>query len=245
MADENPGGDSFVVLELFTSQGCSSCPPADVLLREIAERAQREKLPFYPLSFHVDYWNSLGWTDPYSGKGATERQYEYSKALKTGRVYTPQLIVNGAEGFVGSNRSEMERAIRIFRSRKNSSSLRIRLEEKTPHKLTVNYNVSNPEKNVLLRIAVVERLAKNYVPRGENSGSTLSHSNVVRAFHSAAVTPSGNGSLELAVPANIAPGNFLIVAFLQNPSSMTISAAASLTPLILRLPRESRLPPQD
>ena len=91
------------VVELFTSQGCSSCPPADALLRKIHEYAEENKLPVYVLSFHVDYWNRLGWTDPYSDPTYTQRQRAYARHFGTDRVYTPQMIVGGEREFVGSN----------------------------------------------------------------------------------------------------------------------------------------------
>ncbi len=91
----------IVVLELFTSQGCSSCPPADALL---AEYAAAHNIHIVPLSFHVDYWNRLGWTDPFSNKVYSERQQWYSEHLPKGSIYTPQLIVNGRGEAVGNNR---------------------------------------------------------------------------------------------------------------------------------------------
>src|SRR5271154_2289788 len=95
-----------VVLELFTSQGCSSCPPADALLKKLsAENSQ-----LLPLSFHVDYWNYLGWKDPYSSPANTDRQRGYASALD-GQVYTPELVVNGAVGVVGSDEGSVRNAI--------------------------------------------------------------------------------------------------------------------------------------
>lgn len=84
----------FAVVELFTSQGCSSCPPADAQLARLTERAEKTKENIIALSFHVDYWNRLGWEDPYSNKAYSNRQYRYSGYL-SGRVYTPQMVVNG------------------------------------------------------------------------------------------------------------------------------------------------------
>lgn len=97
-----------IVVELFTSQGCSSCPPADRLLTELAGR-ERER-PVIALAFHVDYWNDLGWRDPFSSASATARQEAYARALGRG-LYTPQLVVNGRAHAVGSRRGEVERAL--------------------------------------------------------------------------------------------------------------------------------------
>ena len=102
---DNETGTPFAVVELFTSEGCSSCPPADNLLGEIVKDAQKGQQRVYCLSFHVDYWNSLGWRDPYSDPAFSRRQREYARAFESVQVYTPQMVVNGSTGFVGSDRT--------------------------------------------------------------------------------------------------------------------------------------------
>src|SRR5438445_2521237 len=93
-----------VVIELFTSQGCSSCPVADKNLAEIIEKAETNGQQVYGLSFHVDYWNDIGWKDPYSKAEFTERQKKYASIRSFENIYTPQMIVNGETEFVGSDR---------------------------------------------------------------------------------------------------------------------------------------------
>ena len=104
-----PVGGGPLVLELFTSQGCSSCPPADKLVSELA--ATKGGRVLAPLSFHVDYWNGLGWADPYSSAAWTQRQHGYAYALGDKSVYTPELVVGGAAGMVGSWRDRITTAI--------------------------------------------------------------------------------------------------------------------------------------
>src|SRR5438477_10316699 len=103
-------GERPIVVELFTSEGCSSCPPADVLLAELARRPD-----VLALSFHVDYWDRLGWKDPFSSRAATDRQNRYAKLLALHTVYTPQIVVDGKWEAVGSDRADVERALDLAR----------------------------------------------------------------------------------------------------------------------------------
>ena len=97
--------DAVVVLELFTSQGCSSCPSADVLLEKVSNEFANKNV--YTLSYHVDYWNYIGWTDPFSKKEFTQKQRDYAQKFRDNQIYTPAVVVNGKEHFVGSDRSKM------------------------------------------------------------------------------------------------------------------------------------------
>ncbi len=100
----------FAVVELFTSEGCSSCPPADELVARIQKEYKDQ--PVYILAFHVDYWNRLGWRDVFSNAGYSARQSEYAKYLNLPQVYTPQIVVNGKKEFVGSEEGTLRDAIK-------------------------------------------------------------------------------------------------------------------------------------
>src|SRR6266849_11010084 len=112
-----------IVVELFTSEGCSSCPPADALLAELAGRPD-----VLALSFHVDYWDRLGWKDPFSSREATERQNRYATLLDLATVYTPQIVVDGKWQAVGSDRADVERALDLARRNRREGPVTLALD---------------------------------------------------------------------------------------------------------------------
>jgi len=224
MTLEKDTTNSFAVVELFTSQGCSSCPAADRLLSELIDKNDN----VLALSFHVSYWNYLGWKDPYSSEAFTNRQRAYSSAFRLGRVYTPQMIVNGKEEFVGSNRRQAENAIKSALDQASKHKIKLELNNKH-QQLDIKYNLEGSSKGYLINVALVERDVSNKVPRGENGGKTLHHDNVVRAFETTHANKSG--VLTLTIPNDINPANAAVIAFTQNAASWVISGAtkASLT----------------
>ena len=165
--------EGTVILELFTSQGCSSCPPADQILGKLAASGELGDRKIVPLSFHVDYWNDLGWADPYSQPAWTQRQHQYAAALGDTRVYTPELVVGGAAGMVGSNYVSITSAIA------KASHPALLATKAAWSKDAVEITVSAPA-NADVLVAVFENARSNKVPKGENSGETLAHRNVVR-----------------------------------------------------------------
>ncbi|MCB0334857.1 MAG: DUF1223 domain-containing protein [Bdellovibrionales bacterium] len=215
----------FAIVELFTSQGCSSCPPADEILQEIARMAQKEKLPIYTLSYHVNYWNRLGWTDPYSGKNATDRQYQYAqKVFGTQSVYTPQAIINGRYDVSGNDRRKLLNTIGQVRQQDTTTRIDLSKLTKTPDgTLTLRYKISGHLVGDELRVALVAARKTNFVPSGENAGRTLSHTNVVQRFTTQKLDASGVGSIMLA-------GDHAdtLIAFVQNPRNFRITSATQL-----------------
>ncbi|MEM6331019.1 MAG: DUF1223 domain-containing protein [Planctomycetota bacterium] len=232
----------FAVVELFTSQGCSSCPPADDLLVTIAELAEKKRLPVYALSMHVDYWNSLGWADPFSAARFTQRQQAYARVAGSRRVYTPQMIVNGdALGFTGSNRAAAGRAIRG--ALQGPPATRVTIDAAatdTPGAYRVSYRVANARPGDRLVACLVQDAPPQDVTRGENAGRRLSHVGVVRAMELQplelapnAAGRAASGRLTIAAPAGtdapaaLRAGTPLsIVAFVQDPRTMAIRGAA-------------------
>ena len=165
-----------VVVELFTSQGCSSCPPADAFLTDLA----RQRADVLPLAFHVTYWDYLGWKDPYSLDAATARQRAYARALGEEGVYTPQMVVDGKTGFVGSNRREGLSAIAAAAPKPVSVSV-----VRDGESLLITVGTGAGQARVLL--VGFDPAHETRIGRGENSGRTLVESNIVRSL-----TPLGS-----------------------------------------------------
>lgn len=203
-----------VVIELFTSQGCSSCPPAEALLEKLARAGQAEGRPIVALSFHVDYWNDLGWADPFATHAWTERQQQYSRALGEGRVYTPELVVGGAAGMVGSQGAKVARAIKAAPTQQQ-------LEAKA------RWSASNVEIDAVapegaeVWVAIWEDAATTKVTSGENSGELLLGTHVVRMLERVAGAGQ-QGTLAVALPSTWRAAG--AVAFAQRPDRRIIGS---------------------
>ena len=221
------GEDTYepvAVLELFTSQGCSSCPPADDNLGELAEQANQGLLNVIPLSFHVDYWNRLGWKDPYSQAAFSERQRWYGE--KFGRVYTPQVVVNGTDEFVGSRRDRPWKEVGAALDEAATTKVIIK-GEREGSKVNLHYAVEGQYQGSVLHVAITEKETSTEVPRGENGGRSLKNHQVVRVFHTLPEGFETRGHLSLPWPEGLNEGNAALVAYVQKASSGKITGASS------------------
>ena len=172
--------DPKVVLELFTSQGCSSCPSADAHLGELA--AKRDDV--VALSFHVDYWNYIGWEDRFATAETTTRQRDYGRALGIAYIYTPQLVIDGKRHVVGSNRRAVKEAIAVSKSSK-ARRVPVALSTSGSDRVTVKIGESNAYYGAAtIWLISVDRKHTTTVDAGENRGRTLVNYNVVRDFRS-------------------------------------------------------------
>jgi len=166
-------GERPVVVELFTSQGCSSCPPANAFLNEMSNR----RADVLPLAFHVTYWDRLGWKDPFSFEAATARQDRYGHRFGDGS-YTPEIVVDGSVGLVGSYRDEVNAAIeQAKRDRRTAADINM---GRVGEKVTIRIEAGTGSGKVLLIGFDHEHTTK--IARGENGGQTLTESNVVRSI---------------------------------------------------------------
>ncbi|HEX8107921.1 MAG TPA: DUF1223 domain-containing protein [Kofleriaceae bacterium] len=208
------GAEGPLVLELFTSQGCSSCPPADELLAKLARTGSLGDRALAPLSFHVDYWNDLGWADPYSSPAWTERQHQYARVLDD-RVYTPELVVGGAAGMVGSNLAAVTDAIQ----RAARPALLAATARWTADAVTVTTAAPGDAE---VWVAIWEDGTRTHVARGENAGETLMSERVVRHLERAAAAGQ-NASLAIRLdPAWHASG---AVVFAQRADRRIVASA--------------------
>ena len=220
-------GSGVAVVELFTSEGCSSCPPADRVLSNLVARAKAESLPVFPLSFHVDYWNYLGWRDRFSDASYSDRQRNYGPISAGGGTYTPQAVVNGEAECVGSDASRIDALIgsALKRAPRTQIALEARRGE---HGIEVSYRVSGETEARVINLALVEPRAETAVERGENAGERLGHVNVVRVFDSRPLSKGTTGSWSPAPSPDFQARRVGVVAYVEGVSQRDISGAAAL-----------------
>ena len=218
---------SFVILELFTSEGCSSCPPADRLLPQLASA----DVNIIPLSFHVDYWDRYGWKDPFSNASFTDRQRDYAKQFKLESIYTPQLVINGQYELVGSNKSVAETDIKKLLKETAPLQLIIDDVKRENDNLSVSCYAKGDLQNCDLVAAIVQKHAEVNVKAGENNGAKLSHTNVVRSFLK--FPAKEKTGFHIDVPPELVADNkqnWQLVIYAQRRDDLKITAAALYNP---------------
>ena len=205
--------ERLTVVELFTSQGCSSCPPADAILAELAATDPT----LLPLGMHITYWDRLGWKDPYSLQAATQRQRDASARLALSYIYTPQLVVNGQRQAVGSDRAAVRQAIAQARAEAGPPiDLAVAPD---PNGIRIKAGAGAGQGTLLL--VGFDRQHVTPVRAGENGGRTLTEVNVVRAL--APAGPWTGKPVDLALPR---PAGERVAALLQADDGRILAAAA-------------------
>jgi hypothetical protein len=215
-----------VLLELFTSEGCSSCPPADRLLEVLDQKQPVAGAELIVLSEHVDYWDRLGWRDPFSSPQYTARQQEYASKFSRDGVYTPQLVVDGRFGFVGSDGREATLAIqRAMREQK--IGIAISHVAHDGNHVTAHIESSASEQSTkgakaVLYLAVADNRAESHVTRGENGGRNLAHVGVARVLRQVGTIDLESTfakDVTLSIQPGALPNGMRLVAFIQDPRS--------------------------
>jgi hypothetical protein len=211
-----------VLLELFTSEGCSSCPPADRLLAELDEKQPLASADLIVLSEHVDYWDQLGWRDRFSSPQFTARQQNYSARYRFDGVYTPQLAIDGRYGVVGSDARAVMAAIGKA-SRETKVPVQVANSvRKANHIQTLISVDATAGRSGVLYVAIADSRADSQVARGENSGRQLSHVAVVRALQQMGPIEAGGPlqrTVSISIPADAGTRGLRVVAFLQDPKT--------------------------
>jgi hypothetical protein len=218
-----PAKDAFAVVELFTSEGCSSCPPADAVVATIQQ--EDKQLPVYVLCFHVDYWDRLGWKDAFSDAAWSDRQREYAHWLRLSQIYTPQVVVNGTKELVGSDAATLRRTIADHLQQPAAARLSLTDVRLAGSKVSWQAQAEGAPRDADLVVAVVEHNAVTQVEAGENHGKTLSHIQIVRSLGTSHPDAKGNVAGHLGWPAAMTPADGELIAFLQDPASGRILAA--------------------
>ncbi len=216
----------FALVELFTSEGCSSCPSADLFFSNLTTEVRQKNIPIYTLSFHVDYWNHLGWKDPFSQEVFSDRQRQYARIQNTDSIYTPQMIVNGTYAFSGQRGDLAKQAIDKVMSKPPKATINFEiLDQSDQNAIKLSYSIKGVPKETLLHIAIVERGLDTHITAGENAGQTLSQDNVVRNFRTFRINKL-QGKVNLEIPKLIVRKNASVIGYLQDPYSMGVLGAA-------------------
>jgi len=220
-ADERPP----IVVELFTSQGCNSCPPADAYFGELTKRPG-----LLTLAFHVDYWNYIGWDDPFARPWSSTRQKGYQKSLNERFVYTPQMVVNGAAQGIGSERGTIEELLRAAAASRPLPHPDLVLRRRQDGALIVDIGAGASPSSAPADIWLIgfDRMHHTQVLRGENEGQTLTDYHPVRFYRRIGAWPGW--SLELVVPASDAAalGEGEVAVLIQTAGLGPILAASVL-----------------
>jgi len=218
-----------VVVELFTSEGCSSCPPADALLMRLARSAPDVEV--IPLSEHVDYWNHLGWKDPFSASLFSARQQDYGRMFRLESVYTPQMVVNGEVQFLGSDRVRAEEEIRKAAQAPHAHAELSRLADDMV-RIKID-SVPEGVRSADMFLAITDTFLQTDVSNGENAGRHLQHTGVVRSLSSIGHLDTKKATAYTAdAKINLRPQwrspNLKLVVFVQDRATRKIVGAAAL-----------------
>jgi len=225
------GADRVPVLaELFTSEGCNSCPPADTLLEVMMQEQPIKGVYIIALSEHVTYWDNQGWKDPFDSPQFTARQQQYGNRFNLDSIFTPQLVIDGAAEFIGSDQKKIESGL-IAAAKTPKPALTV---DVTSDGSVINASASGPgltaEKDAELMFALTEDHLAVDVKRGENANRTLKHSGVVRILQSAGSVDATSKRVSFKLSPDWKRENLRVVSFVQSKKNRRIVSVASAKP---------------
>jgi len=215
--------DGFALIELFTSEGCSSCPAADEVLEDVQKKYSDKNV--LVVGYHVDYWNKLGWKDVFSDASFTQRQEYYSNIFHLNSIYTPQVVVNGKKEFIGSNKSKLISSIDEQLNERSAVSIKLNAVQNTEGKIDVHYSVEGVDaKKEQAILVLLQKMATHEIKKGENKGMTLHHINIVRNIF---YLPLIERTTSFTIPAGFSKEDFFVSGFIQDKKSGKIKAIQS------------------
>lgn len=207
------------VVELFTSQGCSSCPPADALLAAVQEQYGEDVIT---LSYHVDYWDYIGWKDPFATKEITQKQYAYATSFRSRQVYTPQAVINGNSHFTGSDQRKMNRALQS-NTLTDSNPIALGTIKNTGNTFFANYTIDNPSTAQSVTFVLTLKNRTTAIKRGENRNKTLTNHNIV--IDQVTLAVQQEGSIQLSKPSWVSPEDELAIVAYVTRDQVGITSA--------------------
>ncbi len=218
MGIANPANKGFAVVELFTSEGCSSCPSAEALMKDLSDKYKNQFVYF--VEYHVDYWNKLGWKDQFSKAAFTDHQYYYGSLFNLRSIYTPQAVINGSYEYVGSSEEKVTAAIN---NQIKSLTVENRMIHVTANEHQILATLKNENLNIdeVVVLVLVGDKATVSIGRGENSGLKLEHYNI--ALERKEFAQTDNISLEYNK--SIFNGNMSVIYYIQNKKTGKIASA--------------------
>src|SRR6188474_968428 len=215
--------DGFALIELFTSEGCSSCPAADEVLEEIQKKYSDKNV--LVVGYHVDYWDKLGWKDVFSDASFTQRQEYYSNIFRLNNIYTPQAVVNGKKEFLGSDKSKLISSIEEQLNERPAVSIKLNVVQNTEGKIDVHYSAEGVDaKKEQAILVLVQKMATDEIKKGENKGRTLHHINIVRNIF---YLPLKERTTSFTLPAGLQKEDVFVAGFIQDKKSGKIKAVQS------------------
>ena len=215
--------NGFALIELFTSEGCSSCPAADEVLEEIQKKYSDKNV--LVAGYHVDYWDKLGWKDIFSDASFTQRQEYYSNIFRLNNIYTPQAVVNGRKEFLGSNKSKLISSIEEQLNERSTVSIKLNVVQNSEGKIDVHYFAEGADaKKEQAILVLIQKMATNEIKKGENTGKTLHHINIVRNIF---YLPLKEKTTNFTLPKGLHKEDVFVAAFIQNTKTGKITSLQS------------------
>lgn len=218
-----------VLIELFSSEGCSSCPDADAFLQELITIADSSQSPVFCLDYHVDIWNKSGWVDKFSDTSFSRRQREYMVKVRQEALFTPMMFVNGTGALPGAAKKEVAKLINYHMNQPPKVNLQTRAGYVAQsNTLLLDYEVSGNSDSCNLHFVIAYKKSESVITAGENKGKTLVHHQTAKSWKEVTIDPSKKGRVEIQLPNDIPLSNLMLISFVQHTQTWRIYATDQL-----------------